>query len=63
MRWYSPKGGLNGFGDLVLVAQASGAQVEPFWLTIYNNGSRMDIGYPAAVSVAFGVANVMTELW
>jgi hypothetical protein len=47
----------------MLGAQASGAQVKPFWLTIYNDGSRMNIGYPAAVGVAFGVANVMTELW
>jgi hypothetical protein len=46
----------------MLVAQASGAQVKSFWLTIYNDGGGMDIGHPAAVGVAFGVADVMTEL-
>lgn len=47
----------------MLGAQASGAQVKPFWLTIYNNGGGMNVWYPAAVSVAFGVADIMTELW
>jgi len=47
----------------MLGAQASGAQVKSSWLAIYNDGSGMDIGYPAAVGVAFGVADFMTELW
>jgi hypothetical protein len=47
----------------MLGAQASGAQVKPFWLTIYDDSGGMNIGYPAAVSVAFGVADVMAELW
>ena len=53
---------LNGFNDLMLVAQASGAQVKPFGLSIYNNGSRVNVWYPVAVGVAFGVAYIMTEL-
>jgi len=46
----------------VLGAQASGAQVKPFWLAIYNDGGGMNVGYPAAVGVALGVADIMTEL-
>ena len=46
----------------MLVAQASGAQVKPFWLAVYNDGGWMDIGYPAAIGVVLGVADIMTEL-
>ena len=46
----------------MLGAQASGAQVEAFWLAIYDDGSWMNIGQPAAVSMALGMADVMTEL-
>jgi hypothetical protein len=53
---------LNSFDNLVLVAQASGAQVEPFWLAVYHDGDRVDIGHPAAVGVPLGVADIMTEL-
>ena len=53
---------LNSFSYLVLVAQAPGAQVKPFWLSIDNDGGGMDVGYPAAVGVALGVADIMTEL-
>ena len=31
-------------------------------LAVYHHGSRVNIGYPAAVGVAFGVANIMTKL-
>ena len=43
-------------------AQASGAQVEPFWLAINRNSGRVNIRQPEAVGVALGVADVMTEL-
>ena len=50
------------FGCLVLIAQASGAQVESFRLTIYNESNRVNIRYPAPVSSVFRVAHVVTEL-
>jgi len=28
----------------MLVSQASGAQIEAFWLTIYDEGNRVNIG-------------------
>ena len=46
----------------MLIAQASGTQVKPFWLTIYSDSNRVDIRHPAAVSSAFRVTNVVTEL-
>jgi len=45
----------------VLGAQASGAQVEPFQLTIYIYRSRVNIRHPATVGVALGVADTVTE--
>ena len=54
--------GLFSFGDLMPGAQASGAQVEPFWLAINRNSGRVNIRQPEAVGVALGVADVMTEL-
>ena len=53
---------LNSFSDLMLATQASGAQVKPFRLAIDNYGGGLYIWYPAAVGVAFGVADIMTEL-
>ena len=50
------------FSHLVLSAQASGAQIETFWLTIDNNGGRVYIRHPAPISVALGMADIMTEL-
>ena len=46
----------------MLSAQASGAQVKSFWLTVYSDSNWVNIGYPAAVGVAFRVADTMTEL-
>ena len=46
----------------MLSAQAPGAQVESFGFTIYNESDRVDIRYPATVSMAFGVTHIMTEL-
>ncbi len=55
--------GVLSVSDLMLSAQAPGAQVEPFCLTVNINGSGMDIGYPAAVGAALGVTDIMAELW
>jgi hypothetical protein len=46
----------------MLGAQAPGAEVKSFGLSIHNNGGRMNIRYPAAVGVALGVADIMAEL-
>ena len=46
----------------MLSTQASGAQVEAFGLTVYSNRNRVNIGQPAAVGMALGVAYIMTEL-
>ncbi len=61
MRHYK-RYGLAYFSCFMLSAQASGAQVEPFLLTIYNDSSRMNIRHPATLSMAFGVTHIMTEL-
>ena len=53
---------LYGFRDLMLTPQASGAQVKPFWLSIDSDGGWMNVRHPAAFGVAFGVADIMTEL-
>ncbi len=46
----------------MLSAQASGAQVKSFWLTIYNDSNRVNIRHPAPFGVAFRVAHIVTEL-
>jgi len=46
----------------MLVTEAPGAQVKPFRLSVYNDGGGMNVGYPAPISVAFGMADIMTEL-
>ena len=46
----------------MLGAQAPGAQVELFGLTIYYQGNRVDIRHPTTIGVSFGVADIMTEL-
>jgi hypothetical protein len=46
----------------VLSAQASGAQVKSFWLTVYSDSNWVNIRYPATVGVAFRMADTMTEL-
>ena len=46
----------------MLSAQASGAQVKSFWLTIYNDSDRVNIRQPAPFGMALGVAHTMTEL-
>jgi hypothetical protein len=45
----------------VLGAQASGAEVHPFRLTVYGDGDGVDIGRPLPIGVALGVAYIMTE--
>ena len=37
------KGFLCSFSRFVLIAQASGAQVKSFWLTIYNDSNWVNI--------------------
>jgi len=46
----------------VLSAQASGAQVKSFWLTIYSESNGVNIRHKATVGVAFRMADIMTEL-
>jgi hypothetical protein len=46
----------------MLSTQAPGAQVEPFWFAIYKNGSRVNIGHPAALSMTLGMAHIITKL-
>ena len=60
--WRGTESGLDGFRDLMLVAQAPGAQVKTFGLAIYGDSSRVDIGYPATVGMPFGVADIVAEL-
>ena len=55
-------GGGFRFSYLVLGAEAPGAQVSTFRLTINEDGGRVNIGSPASVGVALGVTDVMTEL-
>ena len=46
----------------MLIAEASGAQVESFGLTIYNESDRVNIRRPATIGMVFRVAYTMTEL-
>ena len=48
--------------SFALGAQAPGAQIKPLRLAVHGDGDRVDIGYPASVGVALGVADVVTEL-
>ena len=46
----------------MLSAQASGAQVKAFLLTVYNESDRVNIRHPAPFGVALRVAYIVTEL-
>ena len=46
----------------MLSSQAPGAQVQSFWFAVNDYRRRVNIGYPATVGTAFGVADIMTEL-
>ncbi len=46
----------------MLSTQAPGAQVEAFCPAVYGYLGGMDVGQPHPVGVAFGMADVMTEL-
>jgi len=50
-----------GFSGLVLRAQTAGAEVEVPGLAFDIDGGGVDIGNPAAVGMALGVADVLTE--
>ncbi len=54
--------GSHGFSDFVLGPQASGAEVESFWLPVYIYRNRVNVRHPATLGVAFGVADIMTKL-
>ena len=53
---------LNSFRYFIMGAQASGAQVKPFYLAVDGDSSWMNVGYPAPVGAAFGMAGIMTKL-
>jgi hypothetical protein len=46
----------------VLVPQAAGAEVKLLGLAVDRDGGRVNIGCPAPVGMAFGVADVRTVL-
>ncbi len=46
----------------MLVTEAPGTQVKPFRLSVNNDRGGMNIGYPAPIGVALGMADIMTEL-
>jgi hypothetical protein len=50
------------FGRFILGAEAPGAQVKVLRLAIDEDGGGMDVSYPAPIGMAFGVADVLTEL-
>jgi len=50
-----------GFSGLVLRAQAAGAEVEVPGFAVDVDGGGVDIGDPAAVGMALGMADVLTE--
>ena len=53
---------LGSFSHFIMSAQASGAQVEVFGLAIDNDGGRVHVGYPGALGMALGVADIITGL-
>ena len=46
----------------MLTAQASGAQVQMFWLALDNDCNRVNIRHPAAFGMTLRVAYIMTEV-
>jgi hypothetical protein len=52
---------MSGFSGFMLRAQAAGAQVEVPRLAVDIHGSGVNIGRPAPVGVALGVADMMAE--
>ena len=46
----------------MLGAQASGAQVEPFSLTIYSKSRWVNIRHPATISTAFRMTDIVSKL-
>jgi hypothetical protein len=53
--------GTLGFDSFMLRAQAPGAQVEVPGLAVDIDGRGVNIGRPAPVGMALGMADVMTE--
>jgi hypothetical protein len=54
--------GLLDFGCFVLGAQAPGAHVKVLHLAIDEDAGGVDISYPTPIGMAFGMADIMTEL-
>ena len=54
-------GGLD-ISRFILGTQAPGAQVKVFRLPADKNSGGMYVGRPAPVGMAFGMADIMTEL-
>jgi hypothetical protein len=52
---------LSELRELVPGAQAPGAQVEPLGAAVNGDRGRVNIGRPAPVGMALGVADIMTE--
>jgi len=50
------------FGHFVLRPQAPGAKIKVLQLPVDEDSCGVNIGCPAPVSMAFGVADIMTEL-
>ena len=46
----------------MLCPQTSGTNIKSFFLTINNQGNRVNIKRPAAVGVSLGMANIVTKL-
>jgi len=49
--------------DLVQSAQTAGADGNPLRLAVYRDDRPLEIGHPAAIGAAFGVADVVAILW
>ena len=49
-------------GQFVLGAETSGADVEPFLLSIYGKCGVLDIRMPFSVRAPFGVAHIVAKL-
>jgi hypothetical protein len=45
----------------MLAAQATGAEVHLFGLTLNDDRNRVDIWHPLALGMALGVAHILTE--
>ncbi len=49
------------FGHFMLCAQTPGAEIEMPGLAIHDDSGRVDIGHPAPLGMALGVADIRTK--